>query len=66
MRFRTKILSAGKTAAGFEVPPKVVEGLGSGKVPLVTMDNDAEGSGRLAGPVSSGLLVPSGQASQER
>jgi hypothetical protein len=35
MRFRTKILSAGKTAAGFEVPPKVVEALGSGKVPLV-------------------------------
>jgi hypothetical protein len=35
MRFRTRILAAGKTAAGIEVPPKVVEGLGSGKVPLV-------------------------------
>ena len=35
MRFRTKILAAGKTAAGIEVPAKVVEGLGSGKVPLV-------------------------------
>ena len=35
MRFRTKILSAGKTAAGIEVPAKVVEALGAGKVPLV-------------------------------
>ena len=35
MRFRTKILAAGKTAAGIEVPAKVVEGLGSTKVPLV-------------------------------
>jgi hypothetical protein len=35
MRFRTKILAAGKTAAGIEVPPKVVEALGSTKVPPV-------------------------------
>jgi Bacteriocin-protection, YdeI or OmpD-Associated/Domain of unknown function (DUF1905) len=35
VRFRTKILAAGKTAAGIEVPPKVVEGLGSTKVPPV-------------------------------
>ena len=35
MTFRAKILSAGKTAAGIEVPAKVVQGLGSSKVPLV-------------------------------
>ncbi len=35
MRFRTKILAAGKTAAGIEVPATVVEGLGSTKVPPV-------------------------------
>ena len=35
MRFRTKILAAGKTAAGIEVPAKVVEALGSTKVPPV-------------------------------
>jgi hypothetical protein len=35
MRFRTRILAAGKTAAGIEVPSRVVEGLGSTKVPLV-------------------------------
>jgi hypothetical protein len=35
MRFRTTILAAGKTAAGIEVPARIVEGLGSSKVPLV-------------------------------
>ena len=35
MRFRTKILQAGKTATGIEVPPKVVSGLGSSKRPAV-------------------------------
>ena len=35
MRFRTKILAAGKTAAGIEVPARVVQGLSSSKVPLV-------------------------------
>jgi hypothetical protein len=29
MRFRTKILTAGKTATGIEVPAKIVEALGS-------------------------------------
>jgi len=35
VRFRTKILAAGKTAAGIEVPPRVVQALSSSKVPLV-------------------------------
>ena len=35
MRFRTKILAAGKTAAGIEVPEKVVAALGSSKRPPV-------------------------------
>jgi len=34
-RFRTKLLSAGKTATGMEIPAKVVEGLGAGKRPPV-------------------------------
>jgi hypothetical protein len=40
MRFRTTMLSEGKTALGFEVPPEVVEGLGAGKRPpvLVTIN----------------------------
>src|SRR5207247_7939968 len=35
MRFKGKVLLAGKTATGVEVPAKVVEGLGSTKRPLV-------------------------------
>ena len=35
MRFRTKVLRAGKTATGVEVPAKVVDALGSTKRPLV-------------------------------
>jgi hypothetical protein len=35
MRFRTKILLSGKTAAGIEVPAKVVAALGSNKRPPV-------------------------------
>jgi hypothetical protein len=35
MRFRTKILTAGKTATGIEVPAKIVTGLGSSKKPAV-------------------------------
>jgi len=35
MRFRTKILQSGKTAAGVEVPANVVAALGSSKRPPV-------------------------------
>ena len=35
MRFRALIQSGGKTAAGIEVPPEVVDGLGAGKKPPV-------------------------------
>lgn len=37
MKFRTTILGTGKTTAGIEVPPDVVEGLGAGKRPPVTV-----------------------------
>ncbi|MBN6039826.1 YdeI/OmpD-associated family protein [Amycolatopsis sp. 195334CR] len=37
MRFRTKIELGSKTATGFEVPAEVVEALGSGKRPAVTV-----------------------------
>jgi len=37
MRFRTTIQQNGKTAMGFEVPPEVVEALGAGKRPPVTV-----------------------------
>lgn len=37
MRFRTTVQRNGKTAMGFEVPPDVVEALGAGKRPPVTV-----------------------------
>jgi hypothetical protein len=37
MRFRTKILQAGKTATGIEIPPKVVQSLGTSKKPPVSV-----------------------------
>ena len=37
MRFRTTILQSGKTATGIRVPDEVVEALGSGKRPAVTV-----------------------------
>jgi hypothetical protein len=37
VRFRTTILTTGKTAMGFEVPSAAVEALGAGKRPPVTV-----------------------------
>jgi hypothetical protein len=37
MRFRTTILQSGKTATGIEVPVEVVEALGAGRRPAVTV-----------------------------
>jgi len=37
MRFRTTIQLEGRTATGFRVPPEIVDALGSGKRPAVTV-----------------------------
>lgn len=37
MRFHTTILTAGKTAAGIQIPDEIVEALGSGRRPAVTI-----------------------------
>jgi hypothetical protein len=37
MKFCSTLLLGGKTATGIEVPPEVVEGLGSGKRPAVSV-----------------------------
>ena len=37
MRFKTTLDSAGKNAAGFRVPPEIVEALGKGKRPPVVV-----------------------------
>ena len=37
MRFRTTVLQSDKTATGIEIPAEIVEGLGAGKRPAVTI-----------------------------
>jgi hypothetical protein len=37
MRFRTTILQGDKTATGIEIPPEIVDALGAGKRPAVTI-----------------------------
>jgi Bacteriocin-protection, YdeI or OmpD-Associated/Domain of unknown function (DUF1905) len=37
MRFHTRLVQSGKTATGLQVPPEVVERLGSGKRPAVSV-----------------------------
>ena len=37
MKFKTKILQAGKTATGIEIPAKVVDSFGMGKKPPITV-----------------------------
>jgi hypothetical protein len=37
MRFRATVLQTGKTTTGIEVPPEIVESLGRGKRPAVTV-----------------------------
>jgi hypothetical protein len=37
MQFRTTVLQGDKTATGIEIPPEIVEALGAGKRPAVTI-----------------------------
>src|ERR1051325_5513196 len=37
MRFHTRLLQSGKSATGLQVPPEVVEQLGAGKRPAVSV-----------------------------
>lgn len=57
MRFRTRILAAGKTAAGIEVPAKVVQGLSSSKVPLVRVTINGGYTYRSAVAVMGGKFM---------
>ena len=55
MKFRTVIELGGKTATGFQVPPEVVEALGPGKRPAVTV--------RIGGHTYRSTVAPMGGAS---
>jgi Bacteriocin-protection, YdeI or OmpD-Associated/Domain of unknown function (DUF1905) len=57
VRFRARIELTGKTAAGFEVPPKIVESLGSGKRPPVRVTINGHTYRTSVGTVGGRLMV---------
>lgn len=70
MRFRASVGLHGKTATGIVVPPEVVDGLGSGKKPAVTVTINgfsypstiASMGGRFLLPVSAEVRAGAGVA----
>src|SRR4029450_8602831 len=57
MRFRTTILQSGKTATGIEVPDEVMEALGSGKRPAVTVTVNGYSYRRTGAAVAGRSMV---------
>ncbi|MFI7634965.1 YdeI/OmpD-associated family protein [Nonomuraea sp. NPDC049400] len=58
MRFRTTIELGSKTATGFEVPAEVVEGLGAGKRPSVTVTINSHTYRSTVAPRGGRFLLP--------
>jgi hypothetical protein len=66
MKFQATILLAGKTATGIEVPPEVVEGLGSGKKPPVRVTIGAYTYRTTVAARGARFLVPVSGENRER
>ena len=58
MRFRALIEVAGRTATGFAVPGEIVEALGSGRRPPVTVTINGHGYRSTVARMGGRLLVP--------
>jgi hypothetical protein len=58
MKFETTILTLGKTATGIEVPAEIVEALGGGKRPRVTVTLNGYTYRSTVAPMGGKLLVP--------
>jgi hypothetical protein len=58
MRFRTTLLQSGKTATGLQVPPEVVEQLGSGKRPAVSVTLRGHTYRSTIAPMSGVYMLP--------
>jgi Bacteriocin-protection, YdeI or OmpD-Associated/Domain of unknown function (DUF1905) len=58
MKFRGKLLLGGKTATGIEVPPKVVEGLGSGKRVAVRVTINGYTYRSTVAPLGGKFMLP--------
>jgi hypothetical protein len=58
MRFHTTILLSGKTATGVSVPPDVIEALGGGKKPAVTVTLNGYSYRTTVAPRGERFLIP--------
>lgn len=59
MKFRTTLFLAGKTATGIEVPSEIVEALGAGKRPAVTVTINGRHTYRsTVAPMGGKFLIP--------
>lgn len=58
MRFRTTIELGGKTATGMQVPPEVVEALGAGKRPAVSVTINGYTYRSTVAPMGGVFLLP--------
>ena len=56
--FRTTLRAEGKTATGFEVPPEVVEALGGGKKPKVTVTINGYTYRSTVFPYTEAFMLP--------
>ncbi|NUR87810.1 MAG: DUF1905 domain-containing protein [Nonomuraea sp.] len=58
MRFRSVVELGGKTATGLEVPAEVVEGLGAGKRPAVTVTVNGFAYRSTVAPMGGRFMLP--------
>jgi Domain of unknown function (DUF1905)/Bacteriocin-protection, YdeI or OmpD-Associated len=66
MKFRTVIQLNGKTATGIEVPPEVVEALGSGKRPAVSVKINGYTYRSTVAPMGGVFMLPVSADVRER
>jgi Domain of unknown function (DUF1905)/Bacteriocin-protection, YdeI or OmpD-Associated len=66
MKFRTVIKLSGKTATGIEVPPEVVEALGSGKRPAVRVTMGGYTYRSTVAPMGGVFMLPVSAEVRER
>jgi hypothetical protein len=58
MKFKATILLSGKTATGIEVPAHVVDGLGGGKRPAVTVNINGYAYRSTVAPMGGVFMLP--------
>jgi bifunctional DNA-binding transcriptional regulator/antitoxin component of YhaV-PrlF toxin-antitoxin module len=66
MKFQATIQQAGKTATGMEVPPDVVEALGSGKRPAVRVTVAGHTYRSSVAPMRGRFMLPLSAENRER